>query len=107
MSLQRKRHRFSCGCEWDVIKENGKIVAIDYDPLKAPLNCPKTWSMLCDGKTLGTFQLETRLGQIFAKRLKPVCIEELSDLISAIRPGVLDAIVDNKSLTAHFIDRKH
>lgn len=107
MCQKREKYRFSCGCEWDVIRENGKIVSIDYDPLKAPLNCPKTWEMLCAGKTLGTFQLETRLGQIFAKRLKPISIEELADLISVIRPGVLDGLLEGKSLTAHFIDRKH
>lgn len=103
----RERLKLPCGCEWDVVRKNGEIVAVDYNPLQAPLNCPKTWDMLCKGKTLGTFQLETRLGQIFAKKLKPTNIEELADLISIIRPGTLDAILDEKSLTHHFIDRKH
>jgi len=34
-------------------------------------------------------------------------MEQLSDLVAIIRPGCMEAIVDGKSLTNHYIDRKH
>jgi DNA polymerase III alpha subunit len=34
-------------------------------------------------------------------------MEELSDLIAIMRPGCLEAMVKGKSLTMHYIDRKH
>lgn len=66
-----------------------------------------TWDLICDGNTKGVFQLESKLGSSWAKRTKPRNIEELSDLIAIIRPGMLDAVVDGKSMTKHYVDRKH
>jgi DNA polymerase-3 subunit alpha len=67
----------------------------------------KTWSLFADGKTKGVFQLESNLGKSWSKKLAPNNIEELSALIAIIRPGCLKAFVDGKSMTQHFIDRKH
>jgi DNA polymerase-3 subunit alpha len=53
------------------------------------------------------FQLESRLGQSFAKKLKPRSIEHLSALVAIIRPGCLEAMRDKKSVTQHYIDRKN
>jgi DNA polymerase-3 subunit alpha len=39
--------------------------------------------------------------------LKPENIEQLSALISIMRPGCLEAIRDNKSVSDHFIDKKN
>lgn len=97
--------RYPCGCEF-LIDENLKIVfdpSIEY----VPLNCPETWKILCDGDTKGIFQLESHLGKSLSRQAMPKSIEELSDVISIMRPGTLEAIVDGKSLTAHYIDRKH
>ena len=41
------------------------------------------------------------------KQAKPENIEELSDLIAIMRPGCLEDIVKGKTLTMHYIDRKH
>lgn len=71
------------------------------------LDCPKTWKLISDGNTKGVFQLESRLGQMMAKKLKPSNIEELAALISIIRPGCLEAMRDGKSVTNHFIDKKN
>ena len=66
-----------------------------------------TWKLFADGKTKGVFQLESNLGKSWSKKLAPNNLEELSALIAIIRPGCLKAFVDGKSMTQHFIDRKH
>ncbi len=66
-----------------------------------------TWQLFADGKTKGVFQLESNLGKSWSKKLSPHNIEELSALIAIIRPGCLKAFVDGKSMSQHFIDRKH
>ena len=67
----------------------------------------KTWQLFAEGKTKGVFQLESNLGKSWSKKLAPNNIEELSALIAIIRPGCLKAFVDEKSMTQHFVDRKH
>lgn len=70
-------------------------------------NDKETWQLFAEGKTKGVFQLESNLGKSWAKKLAPNSIEELSALIAIIRPGTLKAFVDGKSMTQHFVDRKH
>lgn len=74
---------------------------------KIDTNCPKTWALLSEGNTKGCFQLESRLGQSMAKKLKPSNIEELAALISIMRPGCLEAVRDGKTVSQHFIDKKN
>ena len=64
-------------------------------------NDDKSWQLFKDGLTKGIFQLESQLGRSWSKKLEPRSIEELSALISIIRPGVLNATLDGKSLFAH------
>jgi DNA polymerase III alpha subunit len=66
-----------------------------------------TWKLFAEGKTKGVFQLESNLGKSWAKKVAPTNIEELSALIAIIRPGTLKAFVDGKSMTQHYVDRKH
>jgi len=96
---------FECGCSFETNSEN-KII---YDPNieKLPLDCQATWDMMCEGNTKGVFQLESQLGRSISKQAKPENIEELADLVAVIRPGCLEAMVRGKSLTQHYIDRKH
>jgi DNA polymerase-3 subunit alpha len=65
-----------------------------------------TWDLIGEGKTKGVFQLESNLGSNWAKKVKPRNIDELSDLISIIRPGTLEAMLEGKSMTQHYVDRK-
>jgi len=58
---------------------------------KIPLDDKKTWDLICTGYTKGIFQLEGNLGKRYAKEIKPQNIEELSDVVSLIRPGCLEA----------------
>lgn len=67
----------------------------------------KTWALYKDGLTKGVFQLESNLGRSWSKKLAPENLEELAALIAIIRPGTLKALVDGKSMTQHFVDRKH
>tara|TARA_R110000824_G_scaffold219292_2_gene406158 strand:+ start:10514 stop:12151 length:1638 start_codon:yes stop_codon:yes gene_type:complete len=97
--------KFKCGCEFHQDK-NGKTI-FDPDISKLNMDCVATWDILCDGNTKGVFQLESQLGRSLSSQAKPRDIAELSDLIAIMRPGCLEAIVNGKSLTMHYIDRKH
>lgn len=82
------------------IAEHGNIDLND-------LNCIEAWNLLSQGDTIGIFQLESKLGRTWAKRVKPRSLEELAALVSLIRPGTLNAFLDGKSMTQHYVDRKH
>lgn len=56
-----------------------------------PLDDPVTYAMLGQGFTIGVFQLEKQLGRTWSKNLKPETLEQLSDLISIIRPGPMES----------------
>lgn len=73
----------------------------NLDITKIPLDDQKTWDLICSGNTKGVFQLETNLGKHWCKECKPRSIEELSDVISAIRPGCIsgDSLITIKNRT--------
>jgi DNA polymerase-3 subunit alpha len=95
---------YDCGCSFE---EHDKGVIFNPDITSIPLECSATWDLICEGNTKGVFQLESQLGRSLAKQTKPTNMEELSDLIAIMRPGCLEAMVKGKSLTMHYIDRKH
>jgi DNA polymerase-3 subunit alpha len=97
--------QFDCGCSFSCVEDNRIIFSPKIENIN--LNCKKTWNLISDGNTKGVFQLESRLGQSIAKKLKPENMEQLSALISILRPGSLEAIRDGKSVTNHYIDRKN
>ena len=96
---------FSCGCKFET-DDAGKVI-FNPDITKLDLECPAAWDLVCEGNTKGVFQLESQLGRSLSKQAKPRNIGELSDLIAIMRPGCLDSMVNGKSLTMHYIDRKH
>ena len=101
---------FDCGCKFKVLEYTSEgIPKIEFTGKLSDLNldCSKTWSMIGDGNTKGVFQLESRLGSSMAKKLKPENIEQLSALISIMRPGSLEAYRDGKSISHHYIDKKN
>ena len=71
------------------------------------LHDQKTWDLFKNGYTKGVFQLESNLGRSWSRKVAPSNLEELSALIAIIRPGTLKAITDGKSMTQHYVDRKH
>jgi len=103
-----KKFQYSCGCSFDII-DNGETKKILFEPNIDNINleCSRTWDLISDGNTKGCFQLESRLGRSMAKKLKPSNIEELSALISIMRPGCLEAVRDGKTVSNHFIDKKN
>ena len=98
--------KYDCGCSFKLSdsKNNNKII---YDTNDIRFDCIKTWDLIAEGNTKGVFQLESRLGQSMSKKLKPENIEQLSALISIMRPGCLEAFRDGKSVSNHFIDKKN
>lgn len=97
--------KFQCGCIL-ATDAHDKII-FEPEVEKVRLDCPKTWDLISDGNCTGIFQLESQLGHTFAKKLKPHDINELSDLIAILRPGALEAVMENgKSITENYILRK-
>ena len=94
-----------CGCRFPM-DSNGHIL-FEPDISKINLECKATWDLISSGNTKGCFQLESRLGRSMAKKLKPESIEQLSALISIMRPGCLEAVRDGKTVSTHFIDKKN
>lgn len=100
---------FDCGCKFPVVAHEGNTTKIVFSPKISDISfdCNKTWDLISDGNTKGCFQLESRLGQTMARKLKPRNIEQLSGLISILRPGCLEAHRDGKSVSNHYIDKKN
>jgi DNA polymerase-3 subunit alpha len=61
-----------------------------------PLTDGATFAMLAQGFTIGVFQIEKQLGRIWSKNIEPESIEELSDLVSIIRPGPMESDMHTK-----------
>ena len=104
-------YEFKCGCKIPQKDENIKdydgLPPLELDFFNLPLDCPSTWNLLGSGKTRGVFQLDSNLGRAYSKKLAPDNLYELAALTALIRPGCLQHIVDGKSMTDHFIERKH
>jgi len=110
-------YEMDCGCKFPIIEASKKILGDNIPPIEIDFynindRCPKTYELLATGRTVGVFQLEKSLGQGWSKRLQPIDIEEISHLISIIRPGTLKSKSENSkgklvSMTQHFVDRKH
>lgn len=72
----------------DLVKERR---GIELSREAMPLDDPVTWAMLGQGFTIGVFQIEKQLGRTWSKNLQPESIEQLSDLVSLIRPGPMES----------------
>lgn len=105
-----KTYQFDCGCAWPVLDDNvpdGVMPRIAVDPERLPL-CPAVWELISRGETKGVFQLESKLGKQWAKRLRPNMLEHLSGLAAILRPGCLKAVDEHGiSMTAHYCKRKN
>jgi len=69
-------------------------------------NDEDAWNLICEGKTLGVFQFESNLGRNWTKKIKPRSIQEASDVSALLRPGCLNSLMNDKSMTQHYLDRK-
>ena len=99
-------YKFSdCDCEFPILGD-GKIEFIPkFENVR--LDCPKTWKLLQSGNVRGCFQIESQLGRSLIKKLVPENIDHLAALMSIMRPGALEVVIDGKTVTQHYIDRKN
>lgn len=81
-----------------------KKYGIDYDNID--LECKQVWDLLCTGKVKGCFQLD-KTAKSWLSKIRPQNILELAALISLIRPGCMNAKMDGRSMTQHYLDRKN
>ena len=73
----------------DLIAErHGKRIDID----KIPLDDKATFDLLCEGKTMGLFQLEGQGMTRWIKQLQPRTLNEVSAMIALYRPGPMEHI---------------
>jgi len=98
-----KHFYYSCGC---VVPHINNVPKIDYDRLN--LNCSNVYDLLAEGIVSNCFQLETSLGKHWTKEIKPKNIQDLSLVISIIRPSTLNAKEsDGHSIATHIIKRRN
>ncbi|GAH77594.1 unnamed protein product, partial [marine sediment metagenome] len=81
------------------IKQNR---GIDIEIDKIPRDDPEAFAILRDGKTVGTFQLESPAQREMAGRLLPSRFEDIIVSISLVRPGPLKSSMDKV-----YLPRRH
>jgi len=83
----------------DMIEENHGV-RIDFDTME--MNDEKTYQLLCDGESIGVFQLESNGLRAIMRAVQPTTLEDVIALVALYRPGPL-----NSGMADDFIDRKH
>ena len=68
---------------------------------------PKTWTLIQEGRTKGCFQIESALCKAWCKKILPENINDLSAVISLVRPGALEAEFDGANFPTHYARRKN
>jgi error-prone DNA polymerase len=59
----------------------------DYTLANVPAEDPLVYDMICDGDTMGVFQIESRAQMAMLPRLRPRCYYDLVVEVAIIRPG--------------------
>ena len=78
-----------------IAKKRGEAFSLD----NVPLDDKKTFDLLCEGKTMGLFQLEGQGMRRWITRLEPRTLNDISAMIALYRPGPMEHI-------PRFIDAK-
>jgi error-prone DNA polymerase len=86
----------------DTLSNIKKARDIDIDLDRIDRNDPESFAMLCDGKSIGTFQLESPAQREMAGRLLPNRFEDIIVSISLVRPGPLKSNMDKL-----YLPRRH
>ncbi len=88
-----------------VLDQTAKIIKrtrnIALDLAAIPLHDPPTFRMLCQGNTLGVFQVESAGMREILKKLQPTKFEDLIAVLALYRPGPLGS-----GMVEDFIQRK-
>jgi len=82
----------------DTLANIKKSHSIDIDIDRVPRDDPEAFATLRDGKTIGTFQLESPAQREMAGRLLPNRFEDIIVSISLVRPGPLKSNMDKAYL---------
>jgi error-prone DNA polymerase len=69
---------------FDLLREHGSI---DWGLADVPTDDKATYDMLCEGKSLGVFQVESRAQMNMLPRLKPRVFYDLVIQVAIVRPG--------------------
>lgn len=88
----------------DVLSKLQEVLGDDLS--KIPLDDEATFELLATGNTKGCFQLENRLGAHWCKEIVPENIDQISDIISLMRPGGLNSKLNGKNMIEHYRMRK-
>ncbi len=72
------------------------------DISRIPLDDPKTYDLLCQGDTIGVFQLESSGMRDLLKRLRPTEFTDLIAVVALYRPGPMKS-----GMVTQYIDGKH
>ncbi len=83
----------------ELIKET---TGVQIDIENIPLDDKATYSLLCEGRTTGVFQLESSGMKELLRRLKPEKFDDLIALVALYRPGPLGS-----NMIDEFIKGKH
>ena len=59
----------------------------EYTLATVPAEDPQVYDMICDGDTMGVFQIESRAQMAMLPRLRPRCYYDLVIEVAIIRPG--------------------
>jgi error-prone DNA polymerase len=86
----------------DTLASIKKNHGIDVDLDKINRNDPEAFAMLRDGKSIGTFQLESPAQREMAGRLLPNRFEDIIISISLVRPGPLKSSMDKIYLSRRY-----
>lgn len=86
----------------DTLKSIKQIHDVDIDLGKIDRNDPDAFALLRDGRTIGTFQLESPAQREMAGRLLPNEYEDIIISISLVRPGPLKSNMDKT-----YLPRRH
>jgi len=78
----------------DTLAEIEKTHGAPIDLDRIPRNDPAVFSLLRDGRTVGTFQLESPAQREMAGRLLPDRFEDITVSLSLVRPGPLKSSMD-------------
>ncbi len=83
----------------DTLERIKKRQNISLDLENLSVDDEKTYALLCEGKTIGVFQLESRGMRELIKKLKPSCFEDLIALLALYRPGPLGSGMVNEFIS--------
>lgn len=84
----------------DSVKLVEKIKGIKINTEEIPMDDPKTFKMLAEGKTMGVFQLSSSGMTRYLKELEPSVIDDINAMVALYRPGPMEMIPE-------YIRRKH